>query len=78
MKRILTGLVLVAALAALLVLVSRASADEKRQLARFSITVTATSDGVELTCEEGCKWTELNFTCEHLPCSSAIDEDGMQ
>ena len=61
-----------------LLLSLQGSAWSDSKYAHFKIIVTDTAQGIELTCEEGCAWKTLTFSCSgKTPCESGIDEFGM-
>jgi hypothetical protein len=46
-------------------------------LADFAITVSSSSDGIELLCVRGCAWTQLTFTSRPDAAPQAVDQFGM-
>lgn len=43
----------------------------------FQILIRAADDGGVLTCEHGCAWKELTWTCEGDPCKAKVDFNGI-
>ncbi len=76
--RMVLGVAVLVALACLLIFAVDARAKPvETDLADFTITVTATAEGIEMECARGCAWKTLTFSCGKLPCSSPVDEYGM-
>ncbi len=54
-------------------------AGSEKESPGFSITVTQTGLGLEMTCQAGCEWTKLTYSCMgRVPCSSVVNEKGVR
>jgi hypothetical protein len=45
----------------------------------FSIVVTTSPTGLEMSCSNGCAWTKLSYACnENTPCWAKVNERGVE
>jgi hypothetical protein len=78
MRKLIQIVVLLGTLAALLLGMQSLTASEKK-LVHFSIIVVQTEDGWEMTCQRGCAWERLRYSCgEGDPCAALVDETGVR
>lgn len=74
-RRAVPGIILVGLLGAAAGVGVAGSAQE---VTRFAVVIMPSADGARLTCESGCSWKELSFSCGGLtPCEARVDQDGV-
>ena len=72
-------------LAAILIMLAGAnpgrglSTQSQKPATSFSFVITTTVDGARLTCDTGCTWKELSFSCDgSQSCTARVDQDGIR
>lgn len=76
-KRLGVRLVFISLVTVVLTWGAWAASEEK--IPHFAFVVKQTDTGFKMTCEAGCAWRELSYSCEgKVPCCAKVDERGIR
>ena len=71
------GVLVVFIVTAVLTWGALAASEEK--VSHFAFILKQTDAGVTMTCEAGCVWAELKYSCNgRVPCCARVDERGVR
>lgn len=76
-KRLVVLLAFISLVTVVLTWDAWATSEEK--ISHFAFVLKQTDAGVTMTCETGCAWVELKYSCNgKVPCCAKVDERGVR